>query len=549
MAIYYVSKTGNDTTGDGSLGNPWLTIVKAKNTVSASGNHTVNIGAGTYAESDGGGYMVTNKSFVAPVIFQSQTGNPGDVVLTSSSGAYNIYQNGAFSNWTFKNITIQARTGTDCFTFNQSVAISGLTFENCTFIADGTGSTRSCFNSASATPASSIVQTVTFKKCIFKAWGGTAGWGIRASVHASAPTGTKLTIYADQCRSDDGTLNVGIEAGPGCDVHVTGGRWFGVAGKGVLIAIDGPVNARSTTGGVYGSHVKSSAAHAYIVGGGAQSVKTWGCIFQNGDHSVVIKAATNATMKHCISEAGTINALLLKGVSGGNFQYNFLRSAAIGSAPIFANYDGDQTYINTGFKVEKNLFVMVGATSKAIRWDPEGDGGENILNETVYHDRRTQRSLSWGQVLQDSDVADPVEIHQAFVAGGEPRNEMSQGASLRMVNYRHNVSGAFLYTMVFDRNGEIYSADGITVYRPEDLGFRSKCTIPLYEETPFNYGFIWPNELPAGSYTLQIFSTAEYGFPSDSDTYLGSICLSNPDVPASIKSIQNLENLAVSSLT
>ena len=47
-ATYYVSTTGNDGTGDGSIGNPWLTLYKATNTVT-SGN-TIHVNAGTYTE-------------------------------------------------------------------------------------------------------------------------------------------------------------------------------------------------------------------------------------------------------------------------------------------------------------------------------------------------------------------------------------------------------------------------------------------------------------------------------------------------------------------
>lgn len=47
-ATYYVSTTGNDATGDGSIGNPWLTLYKATSTVT-SGN-TIHVNAGTYIE-------------------------------------------------------------------------------------------------------------------------------------------------------------------------------------------------------------------------------------------------------------------------------------------------------------------------------------------------------------------------------------------------------------------------------------------------------------------------------------------------------------------
>ena len=46
---YYIATTGNDTTGDGTSGTPWLTLAKACTSV-AAGSHTINIAAGTYTE-------------------------------------------------------------------------------------------------------------------------------------------------------------------------------------------------------------------------------------------------------------------------------------------------------------------------------------------------------------------------------------------------------------------------------------------------------------------------------------------------------------------
>jgi len=48
---YYVAKTGNDGTGDGSAGNPWLTIDKAGETVRALGS-TIYVLAGSFVETD-----------------------------------------------------------------------------------------------------------------------------------------------------------------------------------------------------------------------------------------------------------------------------------------------------------------------------------------------------------------------------------------------------------------------------------------------------------------------------------------------------------------
>gem|GEM_PF-1823848 len=47
--IHYVSTTGNDATGDGTIGNPWKSLYKACNSVSTPGD-TIYINPGTYTE-------------------------------------------------------------------------------------------------------------------------------------------------------------------------------------------------------------------------------------------------------------------------------------------------------------------------------------------------------------------------------------------------------------------------------------------------------------------------------------------------------------------
>jgi len=49
MATYYIDPSGNDTTGNGSIGTPWKTLYKACSSVTTSGN-TIHVNAGTYTE-------------------------------------------------------------------------------------------------------------------------------------------------------------------------------------------------------------------------------------------------------------------------------------------------------------------------------------------------------------------------------------------------------------------------------------------------------------------------------------------------------------------
>ncbi|MBK8496131.1 MAG: T9SS type A sorting domain-containing protein [Chitinophagaceae bacterium] len=47
-ATYYISPTGNDATGNGTIGNPWRTLFKATSTVTAG--NIIHVNAGTYTE-------------------------------------------------------------------------------------------------------------------------------------------------------------------------------------------------------------------------------------------------------------------------------------------------------------------------------------------------------------------------------------------------------------------------------------------------------------------------------------------------------------------
>lgn len=83
MADWYIATTGNDTTGDGSSGNPYLTLAKA-HTVAASGD-TVYVAAGTYTLATlafaknitivGAGATTTIFSAVAAVVWNTTNWN------------------------------------------------------------------------------------------------------------------------------------------------------------------------------------------------------------------------------------------------------------------------------------------------------------------------------------------------------------------------------------------------------------------------------------------------------------------------------------------
>lgn len=152
MAIYYISPTGNDTTGNGSSGNPWATISKA-HTSAASGD-TIICKDGTYT-------------------WVSQTFTKSLTIQAVNTGLA-IFDGGAsLVKWNGTNINL---------------SLTGLKFKNCVptpnnapfqFISANITATRCWFSDITLSGGFAVVEqnglfgfsgtstTQTFTSCIF----------------------------------------------------------------------------------------------------------------------------------------------------------------------------------------------------------------------------------------------------------------------------------------------------------------------------------------------------------------------------------------------
>jgi hypothetical protein len=96
----YVSTTGNDTTGNGSSGNPWATINKAIVSLSNShictdGNVTINVADGTYNSMS---TVTIHGAFADRIKVLGNSSNPENVVLNFSAGQHGFgVHNGAYT--------------------------------------------------------------------------------------------------------------------------------------------------------------------------------------------------------------------------------------------------------------------------------------------------------------------------------------------------------------------------------------------------------------------------------------------------------------------
>jgi hypothetical protein len=106
-ATVYVATDGNDTTGDGTVGNKWKTINKAITT--ASSPATIVCSNGTYSETSTG---VTNGLNIptGTWIIQSASGDACDVIITGTSDTYTVRVYGASGTLTCNDITLSSAT-------------------------------------------------------------------------------------------------------------------------------------------------------------------------------------------------------------------------------------------------------------------------------------------------------------------------------------------------------------------------------------------------------------------------------------------------------
>ena len=106
---YYISPTGNDTTGDGSFGNPWASLNKFYTTLSAG-----DIGycrGGTYTGTANRNKTVSGGGSVGnPITIKNYPGETpifdGEANGTSDTDRYFILGYPSFNHWVFDGLTL-----------------------------------------------------------------------------------------------------------------------------------------------------------------------------------------------------------------------------------------------------------------------------------------------------------------------------------------------------------------------------------------------------------------------------------------------------------
>lgn len=111
---YYVATTGNDSTGNGTSGNPWATRQKAWNYIQqnidlAGYTAIIQLADGTYTGGFSGSGNMVGQFSPAQIVFNGNSGTPSNVVINPGSGDCFSAVNGA--QLTVQNMKLENSSG------------------------------------------------------------------------------------------------------------------------------------------------------------------------------------------------------------------------------------------------------------------------------------------------------------------------------------------------------------------------------------------------------------------------------------------------------
>lgn len=425
MTTYYVRKSGNDTTGNGSTGMPWLTIAKAVATISNAGGHTVNIGTGTYAEDNGSGLFNISRNFTAACTFQTETGLQ-DVIITGASSAASNVTLGQFgnpcNNINFLNLTFGCWTTTNTFAA-KLVHASYLNFTTCLFIASGTAI---CFLFQQTSDTGNS-DSISFTSCAASQTGSSAATGWQ--VQGRSDDFTRLTnVTLTNCSANMVGQALLIQ---NCltGISVVGGSYISSGSYGMQIGADGGFRtaAIDVTCSISGAYVSNTGGngHALIVGGHADSVTITNChIFGSYLYGIILKECTNCTVQYnVIMATGTSGiAVYYRGSTGNSVKNNIIIKSASGAQAIYENSG------NTGNKCQNNIFqhntvVCAGGAPLFGGWDSSTDNGGSVVDNNRYY------ATSWGSI-RGTSISSLETLQAAWVGYSNPLNDANSGAEV-----------------------------------------------------------------------------------------------------------------------
>lgn len=421
MTFYYVTKAGNDSTGTGTVGNPWLTVAHAIASGPTSAD-TLWIGPGTYAEDSGSGYLNMSIGYASTrLLIAPLNGTPGSVIITGAS-AGTITQAIAIGNvnfvW-FDGIVFQAQSATVNIAFRFiSTAITGVEFSRCTFTAYSSSSqTNVCVNSG----AGFTTTGITFRQCTFNQIGPYSANGLTLA----DTTGVSTGLLVEDCDFNMGGRCYNVSGISGQVLDSGGDSWNPTVGaEAFLWGIDGPTGP-AFSGLVAGCDFSTLTSHACIIGAGANGVDVINNKWRGGNNSgvgqgLVIKEALNTRVIRNDIMGGYLSGLYFKAAVDCQAIENTIYNPYANSPALRVGINSEDSLPCQRITVRRNTFIASAGT--IFGWEAaSGDSGGSVCDENVYILRG---SATLGSI-RGITVATETDMRAAWAAYDHPNNDIN----------------------------------------------------------------------------------------------------------------------------
>lgn len=372
---HYVTKAGNDTTGDGSLALPWLTIHKALTTAPAGA--VIGVGTGVYQEDSGSGYLNVSRQFTSKTYLRSLTGFAGDVVIQGTSDAtYNTLISANASNIRFRNVTFTMRISTNSHCVRVANC-SNIEFYTCVFHVRSDASYRAGLQvqpSGVASCTGLVVSGCSFTQRSLNSAGGivASGWAAGATA-----TGTiencSMRMYGECILLNGGTWTM------------RGGTYHSTTSHAVVFGSDSISSGFPTVANVNDVVIQCVSGHAFLFGNGCTNCSLTNSLIIGGDYGIVLKESSGHSVRGCTIYGGSTAAVYYKAVSGCTISGCTIHAFLSGAYAVRYN-QGDTPNFNkcSGCALSANT-IHVGENAFVYNFCPNGFAADDTGGTTVFN--------------------------------------------------------------------------------------------------------------------------------------------------------------------
>lgn len=417
MTTIYVDKTGNDTTGTGLIGAPYLTISKAW--LAAVAGDVISVNTGTYVESTSGiGYFNQSRVFASFVTITTTTGKRDVIVQGADTTHLVIIGVTAFVWWDNIIFEAQGNLVLGCIKFNAS-AQSNLYWTRCIFRGMSHPSqTNYC---VVAPWAASVIDTIVFSSCIAEQMGPHLLIGLSFNSTTTQATNVEVS-NCDVAVTYDGVVMKNIGKLKCNNNRIDCYSPLSSLNHGLLIGVDGETGL-PTSGQAIGNKIRCAAGHGAVIGAGvdgflfAHNTVLGGTDASNGQ-GLVIKECARVRVRRNVVVGGARSTIYLKAANNcvveKNEAYNL--SSAGSALKVFGNpNDGAKSFDN----VVRRNDLHSNAGPVMVWGDSNEDGGGNVCDQNIYSITGTGTYGTW----RNAACTTRAQIRAAWAGYDNPGND------------------------------------------------------------------------------------------------------------------------------